>query len=656
MAAPSAIDWDKVPDPEVFFRDEPEHPLLPLPTKREVWGLLSAQGADGLRKVLQHRRERIEAGHRDPLQAPRPKVWRIAERMLRSVLVKLLVLLGGNRSTKSFYCADSLMRSVLRAVDYNSKHGFTHPTTFLVGSDSEVNSAQTTQALVWHFLPQAFKAMNQMRSAREKRAGIDINYTPGDGFADRVLALGHGVIVRFVLYSNDPANFEGAEFGAKDYRDVAWWMDEALTLPWYNMLRRRGRFRPGYGLWSFTPIRGITPTIKEAVGTGKVLRTRRAVLLPANQELVKGLRPGRVPFVQSGSAPDVGVIYYHSDLTPFSSGGRKYTDAVAADCKGKPPAYVLRIFYGYTEDTVGRAFPTFSQHVHVVPQEKLPDIGTNYLFIDPAGGRNYFMLWVRVVPGTPKRLFLYRDWPDMDRYGEWAVPTERAVTRDSRRGWDGDPGPAQIQQGWGVTQYKEMIRKEETISTLTTPEGGWVEKDPYRVRRLNQWVAEVIRAKKGPPWTSEEIEKARRSGRPAPTEGVLMRKIDPRAGMNPLAAEKGGTNLIEMFASRQDGPFGDPMDILPAYSGKGIDEGTTHVAELLQYRTDQPICPFVNEPRLYVADNCRQVIWMFENYTGWGGEDGACKDPADLVRYIAQDEELVFIQPDALRPKPGTTY
>jgi hypothetical protein len=47
---------------------------------------------------------------------------------------------------------------------------------------------------------------------------------------------------------------------------------------------------------------------------------------------------------------------------------------------------------------------------------------------------------------------------------------------------------------------------------------------------------------------------------------------------------------------------------------------------------------------------------MFENYTGLGGADGACKDPADLIRYIAQDQELIFLSPEAIRVRKGYAY
>jgi hypothetical protein len=77
---------------------------------------------------------------------------------------------------------------------------------------------------------------------------------------------------------------------------------------------------------------------------------------------------------------------------------------------------------------------------------------------------------------------------------------------------------------------------------------------------------------------------------------------------------------------------------------------------LLAFDETQPVCAVVNEPRLYVSERAQQVIWMFENFTGRGGEDGASKDPADLLRYVAQDDELIHVTPGMFRERPGTTY
>jgi hypothetical protein len=123
--------------------------------------------------------------------------------------------------------------------------------------------------------------------------------------------------------------------------------------------------------------------------------------------------------------------------------------------------------------------------------------------------------------------------------------------------------------------------------------------------------------------------------------------MDPRAAVNPLASARGGVNILTLFAEENKTPSGEivgpRMTVLPSYSGRGIDDGITHVNDLLSYNAQEPVCRIINEPRLYVANRCRNMIWMFENYTNQGGEESGCKDPADLVRYMAQDDDLRHI-------------
>ena len=59
------------------------------------------------------------------------------------------------------------------------------------------------------------------------------------------------------------------------------------------------------------------------------------------------------------------------------------------------------------------------------------------------------------------------------------------------------------------------------------------------------------------------------------------------------------------------------------------------MADLLRFEPTKPVVRFLNCPRLFVCEDCQQVRWAMENYTGLGGEKGACKDFVDLVRYMA---------------------
>ena len=64
--------------------------------------------------------------------------------------------------------------------------------------------------------------------------------------------------------------------------------------------------------------------------------------------------------------------------------------------------------------------------------------------IDPAGSKNWAMLWVAIdAAGT---LCVYNEWPD---YDDWALPGNTA---------EGKPGPAQKGSKRGIKDYVELIK------------------------------------------------------------------------------------------------------------------------------------------------------------------------------------------------------
>ena len=554
----------------------------------------SPDGVERLGKLLQFRRDVIARAAEDPLfYEPEPDFWADARQCLND-RIRTLILLGGNRSGKSRVCGKMVMEALVN-----------HPgTTVLCMSEDETASRETQQSILWHYLPAEYKAL---RGRRDPTGVFYINYSVANGFSERRMVLPNRSKLLFATYGESPDEYEGMMWGHPTAWTVGWWADENLRLAWLKMLRRRGRFQPGTGLWSFTPIRGITPTIKEAIGDApETLRFRPARLLP-DRVNVPGLPPGTMPYIQRPFLDEARAIYFHSEMSPFGPGpngtGKPFAESVAEDCAGKPSEYIMRIAYGYTADVAGKAFPLFGP-IHVVKAAQIPQEGTNFMFVDPAGSRNWFALWVRVTKGNPSTLWIYRDWPDEQSFGEWAVPTERATTAESRKGWDGDPGPAQTSLGYGVVQFKSL------------------------------WLV---------------LEKG---------EKIELRYVDPRAGRNSLVAEKGGTCIVDEFAAEQRAPdgkvVGPIMELVPA-SGVDIEEGIASVNDLLWWNRDQPFDPVRNTPRLFVSDACRQVIWALANYTGRGGETGACKDVADLLRYMAL-AELYYQDPARPWAKRGGAY
>ena len=120
-------------------------------------------------------------------------------------------------------------------------------------------------------------------------------------------------------------------------------------------------------------------------------------------------------------------------------------------------------------------------------------------------------------------------------------------------------------------------------------------------------------------------------------------------------AEKGGTCIIDEFDEEQvdskGNVIGPAMELIPA-SGVNEDEGLSLVNDLLDWNDEEPLCPVVNQPHLFVCEDAMQVRWCLENFTGRGGSKGACKDFADLLRYMAL-AKLTHVDTGRAGGKPG---
>lgn len=594
------------------------HPCVPLPSAAD-WeqAMRTPAGEALLADFLNRRAKLLQLMAADPLHyGAELDHWADADR-LRAEMILVLIILGGNRSAKSEYCAK---RSVQGAVRYPG-------TNLLCLAEDMDTSRETQQALIWKYLPNEVKALNR----KQDPAGVyKINFSEANGFTEGLLVLPNHSRIHFKSYRQEPGECEGWEFGSRDALTIGGWADESLRLPWLRMMLRRFEYRPAQLLWSYTPVHGMTPTIKEAVGeSAQTLESRPAELLP-NRVHVPGCPAGHMPYIQEPMLPRAKVIYFFANQNPFGVMARTkegaevyrpYYEGVKANCAGRPSDYVMRIAYGYTTDTSGKAFPNFCS-VNIVKREHLPAEGTNWHLMDPATARNWAMLWVRVTPGKDPDYYIYRDWPDARRFGEWAVPTEREVNDNNRRGWDGDPGPAQKRVlGYGVVEYKRVIEECESFSARSVLQDP--KADPYRKRLAEEWRQSNGTEDGTDDLLREEI-------------GATCRLVDPRAGADPKIQAVGGSTIVDMFAETQTDKRGNlgPLYLTPA-SGVEKDRGHTAINDLLRFEPTEPVAPILNCPRLFVSEDCAQVRWALENYTGMGGETGACKDFVDLVRYLA---------------------
>ncbi len=130
----------------------------------------------------------------------------------------------------------------------------------------------------------------------------------------------------------------------------------------------------------------------------------------------------------------------------------------------------------------------------------------------------------------------------------------------------------------------------------------------------------------------------------------VRRKGDPRAFATEAAAKEGGKSLFELFMEGEPGegdlpkplPAG-PMFFEPAKVRATILLDLEKVNDMLSYDPDQDIS-VMNEPKLYVTENCQNLIRAIFNWSPDQGSTSPWKDPIDTLRYLF-DQPLHYADP-----------
>jgi len=583
-------------------------PFPPWPSDEALRALIVQKGEAGLQEIaeLYTARERvIREAKLDPFgKGFEWKCWKRADDLLPVIVwdktkfdylvpindIRLMVVLGGNRASKTTWAVKRCLQSALR---------FDRTRLIFLCQKLET-SRQVQQAYIWDFLPQQIKALN---GKSDRKRTFYVKYQKGTGFSgDKIVFPNESEIV-FLVYTQSPSDYEGIQVGCPNQPAVpGWYADESLPLDWLTLLRTRSATFDAVGIWTFTPLSGMTPSLKETIGQGKVLEYEMEPYLAGRQNL-PGLPKGAMPTVQEGSRPDTRVIYFHTRENPL--GGY---DRVVNACKGKPWYMAERTLCGFTRDTRGRMFGTFGSW-NVIASDQLPSEAVVYMHVDPHPARNWFILWVAVDPAG--RVYAVDEWPPEQEFGEWAVATTRNPSADSGLGWDGDTGPAQEPAGLGIAQYKLEIQRREG-----------------------------------------KLQEARRHWT------VVRRTVDRRAGPVPIPIGSGPSTCLWQELNDEQSTGQETvggMDFELA-GGSGIEEdGLELIRQALFVDLDKALDPLSNYPKLFVSDKCRQLIWALENFTGRDKIRGACKDPIDCLRDMFTSG-LDYIEPGKYGPYGGGSY
>lgn len=659
-AAPEAYSW----------RHWRPHPVLPALADEEILRL--AETAEGRARVAAsyNRRERLIALSETPGclldYAFELECWKDADIDLRDAKTEGrdyggLYIGGGKRSSKSTYGARTILQSALA-----------YPGGILwVFQRTLAISRITVQRILWEWLPKWIRGRNDVSGKRKDGDPTKIRYTPDGGFAGDNLVLPNSTLLMFLSYDMEPRNYQGAEIGAKVTQpalhrngtpipNIGAWLDEDAPLAWVQTVRDRLTTRNSKFIWTFTTENGITLAVKTTVGAAANVQTLPVDdTLPSDRVLVRGCPAGHVPYRQRTSTPGISAIYFH---TRFNKFGTNYTN-MAAQYRGRDSKQILANLFGYSEDMTQRVWPLFGGW-NFIDEDQLPAEGTNYLYGDPGGSKNFTWMWLRIAPGMGEdNWYIYDEWPDAQTFGEWALPDDSADPNPN-----GIRGPAQRTLGWGTMQYKQMILGKERI---VIPENAqeWLATETQRRRDGEREAGRMENSGTtqtsippigfpvsaplrlcglSDPMKIRLIREAIANGaEPGTTIQVPTRRryLDPRAAGTEAIDKAGGRTLIDKFHDIDKGKNGEVqapgMHFEPA-PGLDIRVGIEAVNRLLYFDKEQELVPGLNYPRLFIVRRCRQIAWAMDNFSIRRSKDdseasyeGACKDFADLPRYAA---------------------
>jgi len=412
-----------------------DHPIIPSPNEEQRRRMVENVGVQEVMRMFLTREQRIRAEQEDPYRyGTELQTWPDADKIMSEK--NELLILGGNRAGKTEYAAKRIAQMFVGMDLSGTMPAWVKERTEKRGLNiwclhqSHFTSVSMQQNVLHKYLPK------ELREAK-RSSQIQVNWTQKNGFSDNTAVYNKNQIW-FLNYFQDIKIIEGGEV------DMVW-CDELVPKDWLETLRYRLVTRNGKLLVTFTPVQGYTQVVKEFISTARITQWKASDLLPEHNVLT--VPRGNMPYIAEGIYGKHGCIWFHSKLNPYNNWER-----MKQELKGRSTHDIKIRAYGWADQTAGSQFPMFGdQNIFSEPVTELCPSGTNYMVADPAGARNWFMLWARVDEyGT---IWIYREWPDPS-YGEWALPSDKA---------DGKPGPAQrAGAGRGVNEYTELIWALET--------------------------------------------------------------------------------------------------------------------------------------------------------------------------------------------------
>lgn len=402
-------------------------------------------GAERLLQYWESREAAIAREKEDPynfgVELPH---WKLADEQLKDH--GELLLLGGNRSSKTEFCARRVVETAVKNPGAN---------IWCLTANSQ-NSIAHQQAAVYRYLPNEFKKLGRGRVSY-------VSFSYKNGFTNSSFILPNRSTVTFRVWAQDISSLEGGEVGLLDdpvdgSHAIGIWADEEIPMPWivrpspvfsgggrakkittlrYRCLTRAdSKGIPARILLSFTTVSGWTNVVSSYLSGARTLISKPAELLD-NEE---------VPIVQQSVRKNARIVYFHTQDNPFNS-----WKATKAQLAGAPRDEIKCRAYGLPTKPSTTVFRNLDDKV-IYRHEEIPIIKdpennacVYVLSIDPAGAKPWFMILVGITANGCH--YVIDEFPSPE-YGSWA---------DLEKGED-KPGEAAAPNGYGIRDYAEVIK------------------------------------------------------------------------------------------------------------------------------------------------------------------------------------------------------
>ena len=254
--------------------------------------------------------------------------------------------------------------------------------------------------------------------------------------------------------------------------------------------------------------------------------------------------------------------------------------------EGRPRSEIMARAHGICTKSMETALPKFSRESHVVKQEDLPWIKnpdckvTHYQALDPAGSKHWYFIYAGVVQGLSEdepEIYVWAEFPDQS-YGAWGVANDKP---------QGAAGPAMKGSGLGIVNYVALMHRIEEEMGADIFEYG----------------------------------------------------VDKRFARHTITGQMGDTRLLDELlkaGKRYITPVAHKADV-SGTSKTEIELGVQEINNRLDYNTEIPI-DATNRPRLFISEQCENLIQCMENYTAAAGPNEVWKDGVDCIRILLDME------------------